>query len=75
MTTPPPDWTGALCAQTDGNLWFPDFGEPTRTARAICERCPLQDACLDYALTRGERFGVWGGVSERDRRKLRKAAA
>lgn len=72
MTTPPPDWDGALCAQTDADLWFPEKGETTvaHAAIRICQHCPLIDTCLDYALTNGERFGVWGGRSERQRREL-----
>lgn len=67
----PPAWTEqALCAQVDPELWFPDKGGSTREAKAICRRCPVQDACLDYALTHHEGYGIWGGVSERARRQL-----
>ena len=60
----------ALCAQTDPELWYPDKGGSTREAKAICAKCFVQAECLDWALTTNERFGIWGGKSERDRRKL-----
>lgn len=60
----------ALCAQADPEAWFPDKGGSTRDAKRVCKRCEVKDACLDYALRNGERFGIWGGVSERDRRRM-----
>lgn len=61
----------ALCAQVDvGDIWYPDKGGSTREAKQICAHCFVQAECLDYALTTGERFGIWGGFSERERRKL-----
>jgi len=60
----------ALCAQTDPELFFPEKGGSTREAKAICALCFVAAECLDYALTTGERFGVWGGFSERERRAL-----
>lgn len=60
----------ALCAQTDPELFFPEKGGSVREAKEICARCFVAAECLDYALTTGERFGVWGGFSERERRKL-----
>jgi WhiB family redox-sensing transcriptional regulator len=67
-----PDWTGALCAQVDGDLWFPEKGGSTREAKRICAGCDLRAACLEYALKRDDRFGVWGGLSEAERRRLRR---
>jgi WhiB family redox-sensing transcriptional regulator len=64
-----------LCAQTDPEAFFPDKGERTRPAKAVCEGCPVRDECLNYALEHNERFGVWGGKSERERRVLRRDAA
>lgn len=61
----------ALCAQVDGDLWYPEKGESTAEAKKICRRCPVRAECLDYAVTAGEYFGVWGGRSERERRRLR----
>lgn len=65
-----PDLAGALCAQVDPELFFPEKGGSTREAKRICRRCPIRDACLEYALVNGERFGIWGGQSERERRRL-----
>jgi hypothetical protein len=60
----------ALCAQVDTELWFPGKGGDVRPAKRVCAACPVRVECLDYALTTQQRFGIWGGVSERDRRKL-----
>ena len=60
----------ALCAQTDPEAFFPEKGGSTRASKAVCAQCFVQAECLDYAITRDERFGVWGGFSERERRKL-----
>jgi len=69
----PPDWVGdALCAQIAPEVFFPDEGGSTREAKKICAACPVRAQCLEYALTNGERFGIWGGLSERERRKLSK---
>jgi WhiB family redox-sensing transcriptional regulator len=60
----------ALCAQTDPESFFPEKGGSTRQAKAVCAQCFVQAECLDWAMTNDERFGVWGGLSERERRKL-----
>lgn len=68
----PEDWTErALCAQTDPDAFFPDVGQTTRHAKRTCAACEVRTECLEYALTHDERFGVWGGYSERERRALR----
>ena len=64
----------ALCAQTDPEAFFPEKGGSTREAKRICEGCEVRSECLDYALANDERFGIWGGLSERERRKLRREA-
>lgn len=64
----------ALCAQTDPEAFFPEKGGSTRDAKRICEGCEVQSECLDYALENDERFGIWGGLSERERRRLRREA-
>ena len=67
----PPAWMDdALCIQSDPEAWFPDKGESPRLAKLVCSRCPVRADCLSYALTRRERFGVWGGLTERERRPL-----
>lgn len=64
----------ALCAQTDPEAFFPEKGGSTRDAKKVCGACTVKQECLDYALANDERFGIWGGLSERERRKLRKRA-
>lgn len=65
----------ALCAQTDPESFFPEKGGSTREAKRTCSRCEVRAECLDAALERDERFGIWGGLSERDRRKLTRLQA
>lgn len=60
----------SLCAQTDPEAFFPEKGGSTRDAKKICSQCEVKAKCLDYALENEERFGIWGGMSERERRKL-----
>ncbi|RTL62763.1 MAG: WhiB family transcriptional regulator [Pseudonocardiaceae bacterium] len=70
-----PDWQErALCAQTDPEAFFPEKGGSTREAKRICAGCEVRAECLEYALAQDERFGIWGGLSERERRRLRRAA-
>jgi WhiB family transcriptional regulator, redox-sensing transcriptional regulator len=70
-----PDWQErALCAQTDPEAFFPEKGGSTREAKRICSGCEVRAECLEYALAHDERFGIWGGLSERERRRLRRAA-
>ena len=64
----------SLCAQTDPEAFFPEKGGSTRDAKKICGSCEVRARCLEYALQNDERFGIWGGLSERERRKLRKRA-
>jgi WhiB family transcriptional regulator, redox-sensing transcriptional regulator len=64
----------ALCAQTDPEAFFPEKGGSTREAKKVCLTCEVRDDCLEYALMNDERFGIWGGLSERERRKLKKRA-
>lgn len=64
----------ALCAQTDPEAFFPEKGGSTREAKKVCLACDVRGECLEYALANDERFGIWGGLSERERRKLKKRA-
>jgi WhiB family transcriptional regulator, redox-sensing transcriptional regulator len=64
----------ALCAQTDPEAFFPEKGGSTREAKRVCLTCDVRNECLEYALGHDERFGIWGGLSERERRKLKKRA-
>jgi WhiB family redox-sensing transcriptional regulator len=65
----------ALCAQTDPEAFFPEKGGSTREAKRICVGCEVKGDCLEYALGSDERFGIWGGLSERERRRLKRAAS
>lgn len=58
----------SLCSQADPEAWFPEKGGSTREAKRICRSCEVRAECLDYALEHDEGFGVWGGLSERERR-------
>ena len=62
----------ALCAQTDPEAFFPEKGGSTREAKRICQGCEVKAECLEYALHNDERFGIWGGLSERERRRLKR---
>jgi WhiB family redox-sensing transcriptional regulator len=67
-----PDWRDeALCAQADPDAFFPEKGESAEPAKSVCAGCPSRLPCLEYSLERGEHFGVWGGLAEADRRRLR----
>ena len=66
------NWRGrAKCKGLDTNLFYPERGVSAYAAKTICGGCPVQAACLNYALTAREHIGIWGGTSERDRKKLR----
>jgi len=64
----------ALCAETDPEAFFPEKGGSTREAKRICSGCEVRAQCLEYALAHDERFGIWGGLSERERRRLKRQA-
>ena len=64
----------SLCAQTDPEAFFPEKGGSTREAKRICVGCEVRSQCLGYALAHDERFGIWGGLSERERRRLKRIA-
>jgi WhiB family redox-sensing transcriptional regulator len=61
----------ALCAETDPEAFFPEKGGSTREAKRVCTGCPVLTQCLEFALDNDERFGIWGGLSERERRRIR----
>jgi WhiB family redox-sensing transcriptional regulator len=60
------------CRGTDPDVFFPDRGESLEPAKRVCAECVVRDECLEHALAHGERFGVWGGTSERERRRIRR---
>jgi WhiB family transcriptional regulator, redox-sensing transcriptional regulator len=65
----------ALCAQTDPEAFFPEKGGSTREAKKVCRACEVRAECLEYALEHDERFGIWGGLSERERRRTKRGYA
>lgn len=65
----------AKCLEADPETFFPEKGGSTREAKRICARCTVRSECLEYALENDERFGIWGGLSERERRKLKRMAS
>lgn len=62
----------ANCLGVDADLFFPERGASTREAKEVCRSCVVREECLEYALQNSEKFGIWGGMSERERRKLRR---
>ena len=65
----------ANCLGVDPDLFFPERGASTREAKEVCRGCEVRKQCLDYAMENGEKFGIWGGLSERERRRLRRQRA
>ena len=67
------DWQSrANCMGVDPDLFFPERGASTREAKEVCRGCVVRENCLEYALANGEKFGIWGGLSERERRRVRR---
>ena len=62
----------ALCAQVDPEAFFPDKGATTRDAKRVCQSCPVRSECLEDALRHNEGFGIRGGLTERERRHLKR---
>ena len=54
---------------------LPRAGASTREAKEVCRGCVVREECLEYALANGEKFGIWGGMSERERRRIRRQRA
>ena len=65
----------ANCLGVDPDLFFPERGASTREAKEVCRGCVVREDCLEYALANGEKFGIWGGMSERERRRVRRQRA
>lgn len=74
LETLPNTRTGAACAETDPELFFPFEGEADKIAEAkgVCSGCPLLVACGDFALRHPDltEFGIWGGLTEDERTEL-----
>ena len=60
------------CLGVHRDLFFPERGASTREAKGVCRGCVVREECLEYALVNGEKFGIWGGLSERERRRIRR---
>lgn len=60
----------ALCRGVDPEVFYPDEEEDPSEAKAICEACPVREPCLEHALLVREKHGVWGGLTERERRRV-----
>lgn len=64
------DWSSkSLCAQTDPELFFVDRVSDIRMAQKLCDLCSVKAKCFEEAIKFDQRFGVWGGASEKERRK------
>jgi WhiB family redox-sensing transcriptional regulator len=63
-------WDLGACRGLDASVFYPDDDEGAEVAKAVCAECPVQVACLEHALAVREKAGVWGGATERDRRRL-----
>lgn len=71
-----PSWQAeANCLGVDPDLFFPERGASTKEAKGVCRGCVVREDCLEYALANGEKFGIWGGLSERERRRIRRQRA
>ncbi len=57
----------------DPELFFPERGSSTREAKEVCRGCVVRIDCLEFAIANSEKFGIWGGMSERERRRVRRA--
>lgn len=67
-----PDWRlHAACRGQDTGLFFPVVGVHADEAKAVCKRCPVRSECLEFALAFYDMEGIWGGFSERERRRIR----
>ena len=65
------DWMGqGRCRDMDPSLFFPSDGIGVQAAQRICSECPVKGPCLEYALENRVDHGVWGGTSERERRRI-----
>lgn len=62
-----------LCAQVGPEMFFLDVGQSSKSAKEMCRSCPVLEQCREYAIVHDERFGIWGAMSERERKKERTA--
>lgn len=75
LETDPLAWSRfARCDSADPDLFFPPDGADNRLAKSICTSCPVRRQCLDYALETKQKYGIWGGMTEAQRRRIRRDA-
>jgi WhiB family redox-sensing transcriptional regulator len=60
------------CAGANQDIFFPGRGEDFTAGKAVCEKCVVKEKCLEFAFKNGEKFGIWGGMTERERKRIRK---
>lgn len=65
-------WSWGACNGLPLDLFFPQQGEDVTGAKRVCAGCVVRQQCLEYALANGERWGIWGGLSENERRAIRR---
>ena len=67
------DWrAAAACRDLDTAIFFPETDEEAEPAKAVCASCPVREACLDFAMKNRQEEGVWGGLTQTERRRLRR---
>lgn len=70
----PRQYEAPLCAQVDGDIWFPEQGGDHRTinmAKKLCHQCHHRIECAEWGI-QNERFGIWGGTTAADRNIIRR---
>ncbi len=63
-------WDMGACRGLDASIFYPDDDDEALAAKTVCEGCSVRVECLEHALTVREKSGVWGGATERDRRRI-----
>lgn len=72
-TYDPADWRlDAACRDLDTAIFFPDTDDEADLAKAVCASCPVREACLNFALVTRQDDGVWGGLDENERKRVRR---
>lgn len=74
LGAPQPWMTDALCLQIDPELFYPEQGASNREGKRICAACDVRAECLAFAFARSEPYGIWGGLSARERWRVTRAA-
>lgn len=63
-------WDLGACRGLDASVFYPEDDEGAEVAKSVCSGCAVKQACLEHALSVREKSGVWGGATERDRRRM-----